>query len=361
MHVIHARNVNDAYRSGLRLLSAEGIHRSSRNGGVLRVPGIVATQYQIPQERVLFDAQRDANPFFHLFEALWMLHGGNDVRTLRHILPSFGQFSDDGESFHGAYGHRWRHWPEYTSGIPYIRNVDQITRAINLLSLNHDDRRVVIGMWDPARDLGANSKDVPCNDLINLDVVDGQLNMAVTCRSNDIIWGCYGANAVHMSVLHEYLSTMIGVAQGWYTQISYNYHAYQQTPYRWDKFWPLAFPEDISWTENDRDWINPYELADDGERNIVPTSLVSHPGSFDSELAVLIHTIRDHHTVAGLDRSIFQNTFFRRVAIPMHLAFEFHRRKGYRQAIQILQTAQEEDANDNDWLVAGHRWIVARS
>lgn len=50
--------------------------------------------------------------------------------------------------------------------------------------------------------------------------------MTVFCRSNDIIWGCYGANAVHFSMLQEYLATYIGCPVGIYQQVSVNWHAY---------------------------------------------------------------------------------------------------------------------------------------
>jgi len=86
-------------------------------------------------------------------------------------------------------------------------------------------------MWDCKVDLGttaaACSLDTPCNDLVFLEVRDGCLNLTVLCRSNDIIWGAYGTNAVHFSVLQEYLASRIGVRVGILYQFSNNYHAYK--------------------------------------------------------------------------------------------------------------------------------------
>ena len=51
--------------------------------------------------------------------------------------------------------------------------------------------------------------------------------MTVCNRSNDLIWGCCGANAVHMSYLQEYVASMVNVKVGTYTQFTQNLHAYK--------------------------------------------------------------------------------------------------------------------------------------
>ena len=44
-----------------------------------------------------------------------------------------------------------------------------------------------------------------------------------------MIWGAYGANAVHMSILLEYMAARIDCAVGTYYQFSNNLHAYVDT------------------------------------------------------------------------------------------------------------------------------------
>ena len=91
MKVINARNVNDALAAGLRYLWAEGIPETSRNGPVLVAPTPVTTVYSHPTERVLLSPTRDANPFFHLMESLWMLAGKNDIALPVQFNKRFGQ------------------------------------------------------------------------------------------------------------------------------------------------------------------------------------------------------------------------------------------------------------------------------
>lgn len=50
--------------------------------------------------------------------------------------------------------------------------------------------------------------------------------MTVCNRSNDVIWGAYGANAVHFSFLQEYIASFIGVPVGLYRHLSNNFHVY---------------------------------------------------------------------------------------------------------------------------------------
>jgi hypothetical protein len=239
MKLIEARNVHEAFPKALGYLWEAGIPRDSRNGPVLVAPEPVATVYTHPVERVIFWAQRDANPFFHLYEALWMLAGRRDVAGPVRYAKNMVNFSDDGETFHGAYGYRWRrHFQEHVGWEP-SGDYDQLAAIAKALQQNPDDRRCVLQMWDPEADLGRVGKDVPCNVTATFQRgAEGELNLVVFCRSNDIVWGAYGANAVHFSFLLEYMALWIGCPMGTYTQISVNWHGYLDTVdrYRNDPF-----------------------------------------------------------------------------------------------------------------------------
>ena len=217
MRVISVRNVHQALPEGLRLLKEMGVRRNSRNGPVIVAPFPVSTVYSHPRERVLFWPQRDANPFLHLYESLWMLSGRNDVDPLLRYAKQFAEYSDDGKVFHGAYGYRWKR----------AFGLDQIDLIVRQLAANPESRREVLQMWDTHADLSSPSKDIPCNLVITFQCSSrGDLDMVVFNRSNDIIWGAYGANAVHFSMLQEYIAHKLQRPVGTYTQVSVNYHAY---------------------------------------------------------------------------------------------------------------------------------------
>lgn len=220
---INARNVNDALNTAMEKLPWEGLRVAPRGQETIELEHPVLTIYHRPQERVLFSPVRDANPFFHFFEPLWMLAGRNDVKFVAEMVKRMATFSDDGEVLHGAYGFRWRQWFGF----------DQIEEVIALLKRDPDTRRAVITMWSPSGDLvasegagGLSAKDVPCNTQIYLKVRDGVLRMTVTCRSNDIVWGLFGANATQFSVLQEYIAGRLGVRVGPLATLSDSFHAY---------------------------------------------------------------------------------------------------------------------------------------
>ena len=220
MQVAIVRNVHEALPEGCHRMLELAHERPSRNGPVWVFPGPFVTCYTRPEERVLFHPERDANPFFHLMESVWMLAGRDDVEWISEYSSGISQFSDNGVLFNGAYGRRWRHWFD----------IDQLELIVQRLRDNPNCRRQVLGMWDSAVDLShQHTKDVPCNTHAYVQVgLDDRLDMMVCNRSNDMIWGTYGANAVHFSVLQEYLAACVGREVGHYWQVSMNTHVYER-------------------------------------------------------------------------------------------------------------------------------------
>lgn len=230
---IVARNVIEALQDGVTLLSSRGIERPSRNGRMLEYPLPIYTHYSRPQERVLFAPARDANPFLHLFEALWMLQGREDLTFLKTFTKNFDKYADDGERMQGSYGYRWIHQFGF----------NQIERVIAILKEEPESRRAVITMWDPRQDLTDfyGSSDIPCNTHIYFKIrkdihkATGELAwprlyMTVNNRSNDMLWGAYGANAVHMSMLGEYIMGSLGLPHFYMIQQSDSMHVYLDGP-----------------------------------------------------------------------------------------------------------------------------------
>lgn len=337
MKVIQARNVQSALPEALAALLIEGVARESRNGPVIMFDQPVTTVYAKPAERVVFWAERDANPFFHLVESLWMLNGMNDVETVATFVQRMRNFSDDGVTFHGAYGHRWR----------YHFGFDQLPRIIDALRSNPEDRRQVLSMWDARVDLGRQGKDLPCNLQAVFQITDqGELDMMVTNRSNDIIWGAYGANAVHFSYLHEFVARAVGVPQGKYRQVSANFHAYKDVLQQVE---PLAaFAIDPCVPPEFRAQADPYATG-----AVEPFPLMAPETPYQQWLGELRMFIEEG-PVMGI-----RDPFFRRVAAPILMAHAAYREgKGaekYSAPRKILETCAA-----SDWRAACEQWLDRR-
>lgn len=228
--IIHA-NINRAYAHAMQLLTTFGETEDTRNGPVFVLTEPFCTTLKRSNERVLFSIARKANPFFHLFESMWMLAGRSDAMFLNQYVKDFGQrYAEPNGQLHGAYGYRWRNHFDR----------DQLTQVVQMLQNDPSTRRAVIAMWDPDIDLNKLEKrDLPCNTHIYLRMLPcpngvHELDLTVCCRSNDAVWGLFGANAVHFSVLLEYLAWCIGCAPGRLHILSNNLHVYKSTLHHFD-------------------------------------------------------------------------------------------------------------------------------
>lgn len=350
MNIIHVRNVHRALPLALHVLQTLGDRQVTRNGPAWVVPQPVTTHYDRPLERVLFWAERDANPFFHFYEALWMLGGREDVASVARYAKRMATYSDDGERFHAAYGARWRR------GMPSARSVgrgygDQLVTIAEALRRNPHDRRQVLQIWDAASDLGHQGRDLPCNLTATFQACDGVLNMVVFCRSNDVVWGCYGANAVHFSTLLEYVAARAGLHVGWYEQISVNWHGYGDT------FPPLAqaLEQAHGSLADAAELDSPYE--EDRTSTPTPHPLMQpdvDPNAWDQALTRLLGA--QGYAPQG-DR--WPDPYFTDVALPMMRAHDAYKSltgvARYEMALVELDRCRA-----TDWQMAAQQWLYRR-
>jgi thymidylate synthase len=308
-------DVNEAYPTMQNVVQLYGVEEMTRNGPALAMPGPVALTHYVPWYRVLFDPKRDANPFFHYMEAVWMLAGSENVDFPAHFAKNIRNYSDDGITLHGAYGHRWR----------YAFERDQLEAMQHILETDAASRRLVVSMWDPHLDLERDSKDVPCNTQLYFRVVDQRLNLTVLNRSNDLVWGMLGANIVHFSILQEYIANNANLGIGPMYQFSNNVHVYEgwggedkiSQPYEWSKRNPN------------------YQRWQFSERNL------------DLDEA--------SHFIENLDDEDFQSRIMRDNVLPMYRAWEC-----YKDRDLDLAMHNANNIYDEDWREACMLWLQRR-
>ena len=350
---INVDNVNEALPRGLQLLSASGMRQASRNGDVAVMPVPVQTIINKPMERVLLCHVRDANPFFHLFESLWMLAGRQDLPWVTQFNQQMKSYSDDGgKTQPAAYGYRWRNYFGY----------DQLDAIVAELEKDPGSRRAVLAMWDGGADrdnsilvpitvggdlgrVAAGTADAPCNTHCYFRVINGQLDMGVYCRSNDILWGAYGANIVHFSVLLEYLATRLQLRVGVLYQHAWNYHVYLDILGGGEK--AAAMTAGIP---------NPYAKG-------LRTTEIVHPNikDFDADLKHFMDiadpAIDDVALLEDekLQHGSYRTPFFSGTATPMLWAWGAHKRKEYAEALNHCSKISGQD-----WRMAATAWITRR-
>jgi len=361
------RNVNTAFEqlvSDLRdpelLANGTIVEVNTRNGKTRKFSTPVIVTYTHPRERVLFNSVRNCNPFFHLFESLWMLAGRNDLQPLLKYVSTFGNYSDDWETLNGAYGYRWRH-AQVDDCVEDrvdsdLNGIDQLCLLVEHLRETPNSRRAVLQMWNVQDDLLQldTSKDVCCNLSVVFSIRDPDdglvagpyhptktpgeqlspkvLDMTVFNRSNDAIYGMLGANVVHFSFLQEYIACCLGIEVGQYHQISSDLHVYLDTN---SGFHPEKWLE--ACTDTNYDEIAPWQQP-----------FVCDRGVFDREVQAFV-------TNEDWTRN-WSEPFLQRVAAPMCYAFELHKRRQYSMALNLLRTTCEAP----DWRQAGIEWLQRR-
>lgn len=364
MRIITPVSPNQALYEGLFHLSFFGERSPSRNGDVVVSKSPVITEWRNPMNRVLVGPTRNANPFFHIVEAMWMLAGRNDLKILTPFNKRFAEYSDDGGITQpGAYGYRWRYYFGY----------DQIALLVAELKANPSTRRAVLTMWDGGglRDADTNpativpeqnngdlsraiggSKDVPCNTVCYFDMLEGRLNMTVACRSNDILWGAYGANVVHFSFLLEYVAACTGLPMGVLRQFSNNYHIYTDViPFDDFRTYAQAVLNECVYTGGaDPAWsVNKY-LKNKALRQVPLLGENETPEMLDKDIAALMMDLE-----SGEQRHIYATYFFCAVVAPMLAAWRIWKQGDTRAALDKCGEIKADD-----WQAAATAFFAKR-
>jgi hypothetical protein len=333
MHVIEANNIREALPLAVDYLMNYGVREQSRLGEVLAAPTPMAIRYHYPKQHVLLNPIRDANPFFHLMEAMWMLAGREDGAFLDHYIKDFSKRFGNGGIIIDAYGYRWRH------GLLF----DQLDEIVTQLGHNPETRQCVLQMWGAHITPDLLSKfNKPCNLVATFRIWNEKLDITVFNRSNDLIWGCCGANAVHFPILQEYIASRLGREIGEYWQISTNLHLYQDHIKMMDKRIGAEGGELCDHLRSD----NVYERTQ---------LLMTHPLVFDKELNETMGWIDDIHQNKEIYRDNISNRFLCDVVLPMASAHQCYKNKDYDNAYNHMALVTA-----GDWHTAGRQWLDRR-
>lgn len=226
MNVIYERSVPGAYAEAFWKMRVWAKEANSRNGPVMEAKDVFL-EITKPDERVLFDKVRLANPFFHMMEFIWMMSGSDEVSWIEKFNSNIATYAEPNGRIHGAYGARWRH---------HFGGLDQVILVRDMLKRDPNTRRAVISMWDADSDLGVEKNDLPCNTHIYVTVEKEGLEFTVLNRSNDLVWGMLGANVVHMTMLQDIMAESLGLPLASYKVFTKNLHVYKSLP-NFEEIW----------------------------------------------------------------------------------------------------------------------------
>lgn len=221
-------NNNDMLKQAVLAIREHGIESDPGNSeintdGTRFIDGVTIT-VRNPRDRWLSVEGRNSSAISAIGETFWVLSGRSDIRFLSRVLPRAANFSDDGETWRGAYGPRlYRH--------------GQLDSVIDRLRKNPNSRQAYLTIYDPSLDTDQNiaanredgqpiTKDMICNLALLFNITNNHLNMTVINRSQDVLWGMSSINFIEFSILQEIIARVLGVEVGVYRLFSNNIHYY---------------------------------------------------------------------------------------------------------------------------------------
>lgn len=210
------RNTEDAFLGLLREVVEAGEEITVRGD---KTRELLAQTIGIdqPRERCLLVTGRNNNVFASIAESMWVIAGRNDIDYLSGYLKRARKYSDDGETWRGAYGPRLRNW----------NGTDQLAQVLAILRADAASRRAVVMIFDPDRDF-VKSPDIPCNNWLHFIARNGKLHLHVAARSTDIWWGFSGINIFEWTLLLEVMACWLGLEIGRLTFFTSSLHLYER-------------------------------------------------------------------------------------------------------------------------------------
>lgn len=169
--------------------------------------------------------QRKLNYAFSVAEWVWIRGGHSSVKLIAPFNKQISQFSDDGQTFFGAYG------PRVAPAMPAIEA---------LLRRDPDTRQAVVSIWRPEA-LGTPTKDVPCTLTWQFFIRDGALDMHVSMRSNDV-WLGLPYDLFTFTQIQRELARNLNVPTGRYVHHVGSLHIYEQHVAQAQAILDLAVP-----------------------------------------------------------------------------------------------------------------------
>lgn len=185
---MHTNSLNFVWLCGVNRLIRDGIITAPRGQKTYELPQVTYTVDM--RHPVLSIPKRKLSYRFMANEAYWILHGDNRVETIVGTNPNIAQFSDDGETFFGAYGPKWAAQRDY---------------VVRKLVEDKSSRQAGVTFW---RENPPKSKDIPCTIALFFQIRDSRLHCHTFMRSSDI-WLGLPYDVFNFSMLAHEVCAMI--------------------------------------------------------------------------------------------------------------------------------------------------------
>ena len=170
-----------------------------------------------PMSNLIVDQDRDWKWDYAEAEWQWYLSGDKNIKKLGELYGKVPEIwkrmaNKDGD-VNSNYGWQWQ-------------RDNQLSNIIAMLKTNPKTRQAAISIYDAKEvNWGHYTHDTPCTYAVQFTVLNGNLNMCVTMRSNDLWYG-FCNDQYCFSKLQELVATKVGLPIGTYYHFAHNLHLY---------------------------------------------------------------------------------------------------------------------------------------
>ena len=242
MYQAEYSGINAFLIGSCRLLLNKGVQRKTRGRICYELPEPYIFKILDPTSRIVTIPIRKWYAPLAYGESLWLATGRNDMDFINRYGSNMKTFSDDGVTMRGGYGPRLRHYDGNNTDYDVrsmrsetLQEVDQFRYVVECFNKDINTRQAIINIGDPIKDCFSNdrslkiSKDIPCTRMLHFmkDAISNKLNLIVTMRSNDLIWGASAVNIFNFTFMQEYFAAILGLEIGTYYHVANNMHYYE--------------------------------------------------------------------------------------------------------------------------------------
>lgn len=210
MNVIY-KNATEAFETLYTYIMLQGVETNVGTKAIYNVGFYIRD----PKQRVITTEWRKFSKKYAEREFNWYMSGDRSVAEIKKFAPLWDKMHGGDDLVNSNYGWQW------------MRN-DQLHKCINQLKMCKDTRKAWITIFD-GKEKDNYDYDTPCTLSVGFDIKPGigALDMCVTMRSNDLIYG-FCNDQYCWTKLQQLVAGMLNIPVGTYYHFVHDLHIYKK-------------------------------------------------------------------------------------------------------------------------------------
>lgn len=209
----HFKNAQEAFEYFYRCILSHGFYSEGQHTKALFNVGFYIND---PKDRDIKTNWRKWNKKYAEREWKWYLSQNRSVEEIKKFAPTWDKMHNGDNIVNSNYGWQWG------------RN-NQLDKCIEQLKKDKSTRQAWISIFD-GKEKDMYEFDTPCTLAVGFYVLpfdESKLNMTVTMRSNDLVYG-FCNDQYCFSELQELVANELGMEVGEYYHFAQNLHIYEK-------------------------------------------------------------------------------------------------------------------------------------